>query len=149
MAAMSNTLENRLIDHLFRSISFAAPTALYVGLLTATPADDNGTFTEVSTSSTGYARVSVAPGSSNWANTQNSGTGASSGTTGTTSNIGVITFGNPIGAGWGSITGFAIYDASTAGNMLWWGTLTQAKTVNAGDAAPSFQAGALSIQIDN
>jgi hypothetical protein len=145
MAAMTDFLENKLVDHLFRGTSFTAPTALYVGLLTAAPSDTGGG-TEVTGGS--YARVSWAPNGTNWTNTQNSGTGVSSGTGGTTSNSGAITFPAPT-ANWGTISHFAIYDASTVGNMLWWGALTQSKTVNNGDAAPSFQAGALSIQLDN
>lgn len=145
MAAMTDYLENKLIDHLFRGTAFAAPAALFVGLLTAGPTDGSAG-TEVTGGS--YARVSYTPNATNWANTQASGTTASTGTGGTTSNTGAITFPAPT-ATWGTITHFAIYDASTAGNMLWWGALAQSKTVNNGDAAPSFQGGALSIQIDN
>jgi hypothetical protein len=47
------------------------------------------------------------------------------------------------------ITSWGIYDASTAGNLLWYGNLSVSKTVNNGDAAPSFGIGQLSIQIDN
>lgn len=142
---MTDYLENKLIDHLFRGTAFAAPTALFVGLLTAAPSD-NSVGTEVTGGA--YARVSYTPTSANWTNTQSSGTGVSSGNSGTTANASAITFPAPT-ASWGLITHFGIYDASSAGNMLWWGALTQSKTVNNGDAAPSFQAGALSIQIDN
>lgn len=108
-----------------------------------------GTFTEVSTSSTGYGRVSVASSLANWAGTQGSGTTvASSGTSGTTSNNASITFGSPI-AQWGVIFGMFWADASTAGNILFYAALTVPKTVNNGDAAPSFAAAALSLQIDN
>ena len=145
MSALTDYLENKLIDHLFRSVSFSAPTALHVGLLTAAPSD-SAAGTEVSGGS--YARVAVAPGSANWANTQNSGTGASSGTNGTTQNINAITFPAPT-ANWGTVTHFAIYDASSAGNMLCWAALTTSRTINNGDTAPSFAAGALTVQIDN
>lgn len=145
MAAMTDALENLLIDHLFRGTAMTAPAALFVGLLTAAPSDSTAG-TEVVGGS--YARVSYAPSGANWANTQSSGTGVSTGATGTTSNSAAITFPAPT-ANWGTITHFAIYTALTAGTMYWWGALTQSKTVNNGDAAPSFQAGALSIQIDN
>jgi hypothetical protein len=42
-----------------------------------------------------------------------------------------------------------VYDASTGGNLLFYGNLTQAKTVNNGDAAPSFPAGTFTYQEDN
>jgi hypothetical protein len=67
---------------------------------------------------------------------------------GTTSNKATITFPAPT-ANWGSITHFALYDASTAGNMLFCAALTTSKTVNNGDAAPSFVVDALTVQVDN
>lgn len=156
MAAMSDFLENKLTDWLFRGqaigitgASAAAgtgPTSLYVALLTAAPSDTGGG-TEVTGGS--YARVAVTSALANWAGTQApASTTASSGTTGTTSNNGTVTFPAPT-ANWGSITHFGIYDASTAGNLLIYGALTVAKTVNSGDAAPSFAAAALTFQIDN
>ena len=83
------------------------------------------------------------------AGTQSGGsTTASSGTGGTTSNNAAVTFPAPT-ANWGSVSYFGIYDASTAGNLLFCAALTTAKTINNGDAAPSFAIGALTIQIDN
>lgn len=156
MAAMSDTLENKLIDWFFRGqaigitgASAAAgtgPTNLYVGLLTAAPSDTGGG-TEVTGGA--YARVTVASSLVNWAGTQApASTTASTGNNGTTSNNGTITFPAP-SANWGVVTHFGIYDASSAGNLLWWGALTASKTINNGDAAPVFAAAALSIQIDN
>lgn len=156
MAAMSDFLENKLTDWLFRGqaigitgASAAAgtgPTSLYVALLTAAPSDAGGG-TEVTGGS--YARVTVGSSLANWAGTQAAAsTIASSGATGTTSNNGAVTFPAPT-ANWGSITHFGIYDASTAGNLLIFAALTVAKTVNNGDAAPSFAAAALTFQIDN
>lgn len=146
MAALSDYLENKLIDWLLRGQTFTPPATAYVGLLTAAPSDTGGG-TEVSGGS--YARVSVASSLANWAGTQSAGsTSASSGTGGTTSNNGTITFPAPT-ANWGTVTHFAVYDASTAGNLLFWAALTTSKTVNNGDAAPSFAAAALTFQIDN
>jgi hypothetical protein len=42
-----------------------------------------------------------------------------------------------------------VFDASTSGNLLFRTALTVSKTVNNGDAAPSFAAAALTFQIDN
>lgn len=149
MAAMSDYLENKLIDHLFRQVSFTAPTALYVGLYTASPSDTGGG-TEVSTSATAYARAQLNPSTTNWAATNGATTtsATSSGTSGTTSNNVAITYAAPTG-NWGTVSYFGIFDASTAGNLLWWGALTAPKTVNNGDAAPSFAISSLSVQIDN
>lgn len=156
MAAFSDFAENKLIDWFFRAqaigitgASAAAgtgPTSLYVALYTANPTDVAGG-TEVTGGS--YARVAVTSSLANWAGTQAAAsTTASTGTSGTTSNNGAITFPAPT-ANWGVVTGFGIFDASTAGNLLIWGALTTSKTVNNGDAAPSFAAAALSFQIDN
>lgn len=146
MAAMTDYLENKLIDQMFRAQAYTFPSTLYVGLLTAAPSDSTAG-TEVSGGS--YARVAVTNSLANWAGTQSAGsTAASSGTSGTTSNNNAITFPAPT-ANWGSVSHFAIYDASSAGNMLIWAPLTSAKTINNGDAAPSFAAAALTFQIDN
>lgn len=146
MAAFSDYLENKIADWLLRAQTFTPPATQYVALLTAAPSDAGGG-TEVSGGS--YARVAVTSSLANWAGTQSSGsTTASSGTGGTTSNNSALTFPAPT-ANWGTVTHFGVYDASSAGNLLWWGALTQAKTINNGDAAPSFAAAALSLQIDN
>ena len=142
MAAMSDYLENKLVDHILRAQTFTAPATVYVSLHTAAPTGDVPG-TEVSGGS--YARVAVTSSLSNWAGTQSAGsTTASSGTGGATSNNAAITFPAP-SASWGTISHFASWDASTAGNLLFHGSLTTSKTVNNGDAAPSFAAAALSL----
>jgi len=156
MAAMSDVLENKLIDWFFRGQAIgltgasaaagSGPTSLYVALYTVNPTDTAGG-TEVTGGS--YARVAITSSLANWSGTQSAAsTTVSTGTTGTTSNNAAITFPAPT-ANWGVVTGFAIFDAVTGGNMLVWGALTTSKTVNNGDAAPSFAAAALSFQIDN
>lgn len=141
MSAMSDYLENKLIDQIFRGQSAPTTTTLYVGLLTAAPSDSGGG-TEVSGGS--YARVAVSSSLSNWAGTQSAGsTVASSGSSGQTSNNGAITFPTPT-AGWGTVTHFGIYDASSGGNLLFFGALTIAKTVNQADTV-TFPAASLSI----
>jgi hypothetical protein len=142
MAAMSDYLENKLVDHIFRGQSFSAPANVYVALLTAAPSDSGGG-TEVTGGN--YARVTVAASLANFAGTQSAGsTTASSGTGGQTSNNGAVTFPAP-NANWGVVTHFGIYDASTSGNLLFHGALGTSKTINNGDAAPSFAIGALTV----
>lgn len=142
MSAMSDYLENKLVDLILRGQAFTPPATVYVSLHTSATTDAGGG-TEVSGGS--YARVAVTSSLANWAGTQSAGsTTASSGTGGATSNNATITFAAP-NANWGTITHFGIWDASTAGNLLLHGALTTAKTVNNGDAAPSFAIGALSL----
>ena len=144
MSAMSDYLENKLIDHIFRNRSYTVPTTVYVGLLTAAPSDSGGG-TEVSGGS--YARVQVGPSDSAWQSTQGTTTAvASSGTGGQTANGSAIAFATPT-ANWGTITHFGIYDASTSGNLLFWGALTASKTVNNGDPAPQFNSAALTVTL--
>jgi hypothetical protein len=144
---MSDYLENKIIDFVFRGQTFTPPATLYIALFTTADNDAGSARVEVSGGS--YARVPVTSSLTNWAGTQGAGTTvASSGTSGTTSNNGAITFAAPT-ANWGTVQGMGIFDALTGGNELWYGALATPKTVNSGDAAPSFSAAALSIQIDN
>lgn len=137
MGALTNYAEDEIVKHIFRTGSFTKPAALYVGLFTAAPGESGGG-TEVSGGS--YARVQRDPGDANWA--------ATAGGNGTTSNSAAVTFPAPT-ADWGSVTHWGIFDASTAGNLLVYAALTTPKTINNGDAAPSFGVGAMTFQIDN
>ena len=149
MANMTDYLEDAIVDWLFRGQAFTPPATMYIGLFTVAPTDAGGG-TEVSGG--GYARVAVGDSLTNWAGTQGAGstTGSAAGlgTSGTTSNNNPITFPAPTAA-WGSIVAFGIFDALTGGNLLFYASLTTPKTVNSGDAAPSFGNGALTVQIDN
>jgi hypothetical protein len=140
---LSDYLENKLIDHLFRATAYTAPSALYYGLFTAAPSDSGGG-TEVTGGS--YARAQLDPSTTNYRNTQNSGTGASSGTGGQTANASVITYPTPT-ANWGTITHIGVFDAATSGNLLAHGALSQSKNVNNGDPAPTFPAGSFTFTL--
>lgn len=145
-AAMSNYLENKLIDAFLRGQAFTMPATTYYALAT-TSGSDAACGTEVTGGS--YARVAVTSSLANWAGTQSAGsTSASSGTGGTTSNNAAVTFPAPT-ANWGSVVEFCVFDASTSGNLLFRTALTVPKTINNGDAAPSFAIGAATFQIDN
>lgn len=135
MGAKTNYLEDAIVNHIFRGTSYTPPTDLQVALFTAITDGEAGTVTEVAGG--GYARVSVPPGTANWA--------ATVGGNGTTSNVNAITFPAPT-ANWGQVTGWGIYDQ--LGNLLYYANLTTPKTVNAGDPAPSFAPGALTVQDD-
>jgi len=122
--------EGMVIQHLFES-DYSAPDPTYIALFTVAPTDST-TGTECSGGS--YARVSVARGAG-W---------TSSG--GATENASDITFPEATGS-WGEVVAFAIMDASSAGNMLYWGDLSAAKTINDGDTA-KIPAGDLDITED-
>jgi hypothetical protein len=114
--SLSDYAELKILEHSVGKTSWTMPSPVYLALFTATPSDSGGG-TEVSGGS--YARVSLA---SKFA-------AAASGAI--TSNAD-IDFGTA-SANWGTITQIGIFDASTAGNLLWWGDLTASKTVNSGD----------------
>lgn len=140
--AMTDYLENKVVDWLFRGQTFTPPATIYVGLQTSA-CSDSSAGTEVTGGS--YARVAVTSSLANWAGTQSAGsTTASSGTGGQTSNNAAITLPAPT-ANWGTVVSFGLYDAPTGGNMLICQTLTAPKTVNNGDAAPAFAIGALTV----
>lgn len=146
--ALTDYAENKVVDALIRAQAMGAPATWYVALYTACPTDSTAG-TEVSTSGTNYARVGVTAGLTQWAGTQAAAsTTASSGNNGTTSNNAVITFGAP-SASWGTIQCWGLTDAASAGNIWVYSTLTTNKTVNNGDAAPSFAISAATFQIDN
>lgn len=145
-AAMSNYLENKVVDWMFRGQAFTPPSTIYVALATSA-CSDSAAGTEVTGGS--YARVAVVGSLTNWAGTQSAGsTTASSGTGGTTSNNAAIVFPTP-SASWGVVTHVEFFDAPTGGNLLFCKSLTASKTINNGDPAPQFGTGALTIQIDN
>ena len=143
--ALSDYLENKLIDHVFRGQAYTAPTTIYVALFTSA-CSDAATGTEVSGGS--YARPGLAASLVNWAGTQAAAsTTASTGTSGTTSNNAAINFATP-SAGWGTVTYIGLMDAITTGNLLVCTALSVGKTINTGDTV-SFPAASLTNQIDN
>lgn len=146
MAAMSNYLENKLTDQIFRGQAYSFPSTLHFALFTVAPTDAGGG-TEVTGGS--YARAAINATLANFSGTQGAGTTtASSGSTGITSNNVAITFPAPT-ANWGTVVALGIFDASSGGNMLFHGLLTAQKTINNGDAAPSFTPGIFSHSMDS
>jgi hypothetical protein len=132
--SFSDFIENKLLDLLFGNTAYTIPSPVFVSLFTAAPSDSGGG-TEVTGGS--YARVSVTNNSTNFP--------AASG--GAKSNGTVITFPAPT-ANWGTVVAFGIHDASTAGNLLGWATLTTNRVINSGDGAPKFAIGDLDITLD-
>lgn len=131
MSAKSDYLENKIADLVLGGVSFSSPATVYVALYTAAP-NDAGGGTEVS--GYAYARKDVTNDLTNWPSASN----------GVKSNGTAIEFAAASGGNWGTITHFALFDALSAGNMLYYGALSSSKTINDGDQA-RFAAGALTI----
>lgn len=139
MAGLSDQYERVVLDGILGSGHLSGvPNTVYIALFTAAPTD-SASGTEVTGGS--YARVSVANTTTEWP--------AASTSLGTTSkaNANAITFPAPT-AGWGAVTHFAVMDASSAGNVIMYAALTTSRTINSGDAAPSFAAGQLALTLD-
>lgn len=117
MSSFSDYLEDKILRHVFTNTAYTSPTAVYVALFTVAPTDAGGG-TEVSTTSTAYARQT--------ATFSVSGTG----TTATTS--AAIEYPTAT-ASWGTIVAVGIFDAATGGNMLAWSNLTTSRTISSGD----------------
>lgn len=114
MSAMSNYLENAIVNATLRNTSYTSPAAVYVALFTTDPTDA-GSGTEVSGGS--YARQAATFGApSNGASTTSAD----------------ISFPQATGS-WGTVTHFGVYDASSTGNLLYHGALTASKTIETGD----------------
>lgn len=145
MPALSNYLENKLVDALFRGVAYTLPSTFYFALLTSTPSDIGG---GVEVTGLGYSRPALAANTTNFSGTQGAGsTAPSNGSSGTIYNNVDIQFPNPT-ANWGLVVALGIYDAPTGGNLLVWGSISPTKTINNGDAAPKFAAQAWSFQLD-
>lgn len=114
MSAMSDYLENEILDHILSVGSYTMPSAVYVGLSTASLNDDNSG-TELTGNN--YSRVAAT---------------FSAAASGTTSNSAAIEFAAATGS-WGSVSHFGIFDAASSGNLLIHGAFTVAKTIASGD----------------
>jgi len=146
--ALDNYGENKIVDALLRGQAIGTPASWYIALYTDT-CTEGAAGTEVSTSGTAYGRQAVTASLANWAGTQSAGsTVASSGTNGTTSNNGAITWTQSTAA-WGNVQSVGFTDASTAGNRWICINLTTPYNVTASGITVSFPAAALQFQIDN
>lgn len=147
MAAFTNFAENALIDWLFRGAAAPVlPAAWHFALLTTIPDDAAAPLNEPAGG--GYARVPVARALATFAGTQGLGSvAASSGTSGSTANNSVIVFPAPTDD-WGTVRALAIIDAAVGGNVWFANQLTEARSVRAGDAPPSFAIGAFNFTLD-
>lgn len=114
MSAMSDYLENEILDHILATGSYTAPSNVYVGLSTGSFNDDNSG-TELTGNN--YSRVSAT---------------FSAASSGTTSNSGAIEFAAASGS-WGTVSHFGIFDASSGGNLLIHGAFTTGKAIGSGD----------------
>jgi hypothetical protein len=131
--AASNYLEDKLLDHTLRNTAFTQPSALYVALFHGTAAGvltnlEAGTLTDEVTLGN-YSRQTVT---------------FSAASSGATSNSSTVTFPVATANYDAAVTCVAVMDASSSGNVLFYGELTTSKTVTTGD---TFQIAGGNLQI--
>ena len=126
MSAASNYTEDKTLDFWLKanSATTTAPATVYVALFNS---DDSaggtaenleaGTITD-ECGGGAYARQSVTFGTVSG---------------GSVSNSGNVTFPAATDGNWGTITHVAVMDASTTGNVLFYGALDTSKTIDSGD----------------
>jgi len=131
MAGKSDYLELELLKWAIGDTNdLGTANTPYIGLYTSVPTDAGGG-TEVTGGS--YARVNGT-----------AGFGAAP-AAGAVANSVAITFPQATAA-WGTITAFGIFDAATAGNLLYWGTI--GSVVVGDNQTAQFGIGALSLTED-
>ncbi len=135
MAGYSDYAEDKLLNHLFADpVWDTSAEERWVALFNGVPLD-NGTGTEVSVHN--YSRVQVTGsdwGAPFWADGR-----------GKKQNTSAITFPQASGGNWGTIQGFAIFDASVGGNMIVNGLFSPSVTVLNNETA-TFLAGDLTVE---
>ena len=135
--AASDYLELQLLNHEFGTTTYAKPANQYIALFTVDPTDAGGG-TEVSGGA--YARYNLAPNSvtaGNW-------TIATDGS-GVASNAVVVTFPTSTAA-WGTIVGYATYDAATGGNLKVYCALDSSQVISTNNTF-SFPIGGIKITV--
>lgn len=127
---ISTYLADELLDHVFGNGAYSAPGTVYIGLYTAAPNDGGG-----GTECTGnnYARVAT------------TGTTWDAASSRSITNGTVIQFPTPSGSWGGTATHFGAFDASSSGNLLWWGALTTPQAIGTGNDV-EFAAGDLEAE---
>lgn len=134
--SLSNYAEGKILEHSVGKSAWGTIVgSVYVGLYTATPSDTS-TGSSGGTEVTGGSYARKVTAAADW-NTSSGGS---------ISNANDIVFVTATGS-WGTITQVGLFDASTAGNLIWWGDLTASKTVANGDVF-KFLAGQLVLNLD-
>jgi len=127
---ISTFLSNAILNHIFKNTAYDTTANIYVALSLANPTDDGSGVSE------------PVPGDYNRIQ-HNTWDAAASGAT---QNDGAITFDQIGSTQWGTVTHFAMFDAATSGNMLFYGALDTSRNLGQGDTA-SFADGALQVNL--
>lgn len=124
---------SKFLNQTFNAAAYSFPGTLYMALWTSSLTAASTGSSSGEASYTGYARVSVTANTTNFP-TSSAGAAITNGT--------AITFGTNAGS-LQTVTYFAILDAATTGNILYWGSITSTN-INNGDT-PQVVAAALTV----
>lgn len=134
----SEFLETQVLGHLFGESTWTKPAALYLAALLATPEDDGGLVEVDAVASVEYVRLQSDPSDSNWLLRAD----------GSRINAAALSFAEPL-TDWGTVKAIGLFSAATAGNLLAYQLLDEAKALTAGGPLLMFQPGALSWKMNN
>lgn len=125
MAALSNYLESGLLSQIFQNQTPPQPSTIYIALVGYYNASDLESGS-LANELTGLSRKSLAASVSNWANPYTSGTAMA------THNNYEIRF-DQANTNLGYASGVILLDASSGGNILMYGQLSNPKEIRDGD----------------
>lgn len=134
LAGFSNYAENKVLDHITGKTAFTSPGPLYMALCTVAVAETDTGSTITEANYTGYARKQIA--TADWA-----AAASGSATTSAQQQFAACT------AGTSTVIGWALCDASTAGNVIMFGTCTST-VISTTQTPATIAAGALTLTVD-
>ena len=114
MSFISNYLENKLVEHVFRANTMVSPAEIYVALYSSDPGEDNS---GVELIGNGYTREIVTFGLPS---------------DGVSYNDTDVVF-NPATSDWPTVSHVAVFDLSAGGNMLFYGPLSASISITSGN----------------
>ena len=132
MGSFSNYLENEALDHLLGT-AYTAPTTVYLALCTATVVDTDTGSTITETTYGTYARQAITFAAAAKVSTDRR-----------IAQTGSVAFPQAADSG-GTVTDWAVLDASTAGNLLAYGTFATSKAIVSGNT-PSTASGEVYVE---
>ena len=106
MGSLTDFAELELLDHIFENGAYSPQATMYMALFTSDPGEGGSVSGEPS--GNGYARTAIT---------------FAAATARRVTQTGIVTFPQVVTASWGTLTHWAIMDASSGGNMLAYGAL--------------------------
>lgn len=142
MSAFSNYLESALLNATLRGQNYTPPEGLYLALFTTDPTDDDAGAELTPASFPGYARMEILGDGTGFTAPEQQSDGSTRCT-----NASIVEFPLAVSDWPSAVAYFGLYDSASGGNLLFYGVVTPARTLIAGDNI-RFPVGALRISLD-